>query len=79
MTKYNLGDRVAVNITRPDEWAMGAAACLNRKLGVITAITNRDGKDVHLVEFDFPAPTWWTNQTPPTAHWFATSELEAVS
>lgn len=66
------GDRVRVQIADVAIYAMGAANALNDMEGAIERF-KADGEA--LVNFDKPAPTWWSNQSPCAAHWFPPCDL----
>lgn len=73
----DVGTRVRVCISKPDEYAHGAAESLNGKTGVIEQL-RRDGS-MWLVTFDEPAAPWSANQQPCTGFWFEPYELEVLS
>lgn len=76
MNAPTVGALVKVRIRTPERYAQGAAEALDGALGVIER-QKADGE--FLVEFYLPRPTWWTNQTPTTAFWFPSEDLEVCS
>jgi len=71
------GQRVKISINRPEIWVKAAVDCLNGKTGTIEQINekNKFTENNILVNFDTPALTWWTNQTPWTYGWFNEKDL----
>ncbi len=87
-TRFNVGDRVRVNITKPDAWATGAAQALNGTIGTVESVKPavdprgwRSGppETPYLVRFDAPGKTWWTNQSAPLAFHFDAHDLEVLT
>ena len=70
----NIGDRVRVNITKPETYARGAVECLNGKTGTIEEI-KRMGALI-LVRFDEPIKAWWNGQSPVSSFHFHPNELK---
>jgi hypothetical protein len=68
------GKRVVVTIRDHDTYAHGCAAALDGKHGTVERANTRG--DAWLVNFDEPAPTWWTHQTPANAFWFPANDLK---
>jgi hypothetical protein len=66
----NIGDRVKVNIIKPETYARGAFECLNGKTGVV-----EDEKGLILVRFDTCAKSWHSYQSPVSGFHFHRSEL----
>jgi len=73
---FSKGTRVRVQIKKPDDYATGAAECLNECTGFIEEVKSLNR--MYLVRFDKPCRTWWANQTPPTAWHFTSNELIAL-
>jgi hypothetical protein len=79
-----VGNRVKTAIKNPDDYAHGAAACLDDTYGTVEEIRaeSMNGKGGRgpavLVRFDIPRPVWWKNQTPASAFWFPPSDLVKV-
>ena len=73
----NIGDRVRVNITKPETYARGAVECLNGKTGTIEEI-QENGHSQFCVRFDEPTATWWNGQLPVAAFHFRESELVVI-
>jgi len=75
---WKIADRVKIAIPdrKRDQWARGAADALNGLRGSV-ASKSPTGARV-LVSFDPGAqgPTWWPQQTPPTAWWFDSDEIQ---
>lgn len=72
-----IGQRVRIYIYNPDMWVTAAVECLNGKTGVLKEIKepNWYSDNRFLVEFDTPAKTWHSYQTPWTAAWFHEKDL----
>ncbi len=74
VTILEVGARVRVQISKPEEYAMGAAESLNGKTGVIERL-RQDG-EAWLVRFDTPAKPWGGRYSSPhSAFWFEPHEL----
>jgi hypothetical protein len=71
------GKRVKVTIQDRTKYATGCADALNGKTGTVER-ANASG-DAWLVNFDTPAPRWWTHQTPARAFWFPENDLTEIS
>ena len=77
----NIGDRVRVNITKPETYARGAVECLNGKTGTIEGALEEDESFTpwkFCVRFDEPTATWWNGQLPVAAFHFHESELVVI-
>jgi len=72
-----IGQRVKIYIYDPKRWALGAVECLNGLTGVIKEIKKQDTmwENYILVEFDEPAKTWHSFQTPWESAWFRKEDL----
>lgn len=75
--RLEIGARVRVQISKPEEYAQGAAESMNGKTGVIVEL-RKDGK-AWLVRFDTPVKKWWTHQSSFNAFWFEPHELRGES
>lgn len=72
-----VGDKVRVCIQHPDHYATGSAECLDGKTGTVSQVRIVGNLPNHaLVEFDTPAATWWSAQSPCKAFWFDLGELQ---
>lgn len=71
------GKRVIVKIRNRSKYATGCADALEGMAGTVTG--SNDRADAWLVQFDKPAPTWWTHQTPARAFWFPASDLSVTA
>lgn len=75
---YKIGDRVRVQIARPETWHRGAVESLNGALGTVEELsTNCWGLTV-LVRFDEPQAPWHAHQRLQEAHWFGPEDLFPV-
>jgi hypothetical protein len=72
-----IGARVRVQISKPEEYAQGCAESLDGKTGVIEEL-RRDGK-MWLVRFDTPAKPWHSHSLPHAAFWFEPQDLRGES
>lgn len=87
MTKaFNVGDRVRVLITRPDQWATGAVVKLDGATGTVESVKSsidafgrcRNPETPYLVRFDTPVSPWHSNALPHAAFHFDAHDLEAL-
>jgi len=72
-----VGDRVRIYIYNPGKWVQTSVECLNGKTGIIKEVKepNWFSDNNFLVEFDTPAKTWHSYQTPWSAAWFCEADL----
>ena len=76
----NIGQKVKVEITNFDRWAMGGAESMNGLTGTIEKMKDKDwfGNHEVLVNFDTPAKPWHSYQLPVTGFWFELKEVRAI-